>query len=261
MATVTTHAPGTFCWPELATTDQAGAKTFYSKLFGWETSDSPIGEGEFYTMLKLGGRDVGALYTQRAEERAHGAPPHWNSYVAVASADQAAAKAKSLGGTILAEAFDVMDVGRMAIIQDPNGAIFCVWQAKSHAGAGLLGEPGALVWTELMTSDVGKAKAFYTTLFGWKAEEMPMGPGQTYTILNNGEAKAGGMMQITKEMGPMPSAWGIYFGTADCDASVAKATSLGAKVVVPVQPIPGIGRFAVLQDPQGAYFSLHEQQA
>jgi len=255
MATTTQHAPGTFCWPELATTDQPGAKQFYSSLLGWETVDSDMGGGEFYTMLNLKDRPLGALYNMRAEERASGAPPHWNSYVSVESADRSAAKAKGLGGTLLAQPFDVMDVGRMAIIQDPTGAIFCIWQAKKHTGAAVLNEVGALCWTELMTSDAGKAQAFYTGLFGWKAEAMPMGP-MTYTIYKNGDAQAGGMMQITPEMGPIPSNWMVYFAVSDCDGTVAKAGTLGGKTVVPPTDIPNIGRFATLQDPQGAYFSI-----
>lgn len=255
MATTTQHAPGTFCWPELATTDQPGAKAFYAKLFGWDLADQDIGGGEFYTMLKLNGRDLGALYTMRKEERATGAPPHWNSYVAVESADQSVAMAKELGGTILAEPFDVMDVGRMAIIQDPTGAVFCVWQPMKHTGAGVLGEIGALCWTELMTSDSGKAQAFYTGLFDWKAEAMPMGP-MSYTIYKRGDAQAGGMMQITKEMGPIPSHWLVYFAVTDCDGTVATAGTLGGRTTMPPTDIPNIGRFAILQDPQGAHFAV-----
>lgn len=255
MATVTQHAPGTFCWPELATTDQQGAKTFYTTLFGWEFSDSDMGGGESYTMLKLAGRDVGALYSMREEQRGQGIPPHWNSYVAVESADQAAAKAKALGGQVLMEPFDVFDAGRMAIVKDPTGAVFCVWQAKAHIGAGVLNELGALCWTELMTTDTGKAGTFYTGLFDWKAEAMPMAP-MTYTIFKSGTAQAGGMMAITPEMGPVPPHWMVYFAVADCDAAVAKAKGLGAKVAVPPTDAPNVGRFAVLRDPQGAHFSV-----
>lgn len=256
MATITQHAPGTFSWPELATLDQDGAKAFYTKLFGWEFNDSPMGPGEFYTMLKLGGRDLGALYSMRKEERANHVPSHWNSYVAVASADQSAAKAKSLGGTVIMEPFDVMDAGRMAVIQDPTGAIFCVWEAKKHTGAGVLGENGSLCWTELMTGDAAKAKAFYTGLFGWAAEEKSMGPGFTYTTFSNGGVPAGGMMQLTPEMAHIPPNWGVYFAVADTDATVARATSLGGKTITPATEVPGVGRFAILQDPQGAVFAV-----
>ena len=257
MATTTQHAPGTFCWPELASIDQPAAKAFYPKLFGWESADQAIGAGEVYTIFRLQGRDVGALYTMRKEERASGAPPHWNSYVSVESADLSVSGARALGGTVLAEPFDVMDIGRMSILQDPTGAVFCVWEAKKHQGAGVLDETGALAWTELMTIDTGKARAFYTGLFGWTAESKPMGP-MTYTIFKRTGGPAGGMMQITKEMGPMPPHWKVYFAVVDCDAMVANSVALGGKVTMPAHDVPGVGRFAILQDPQGASFAVFE---
>jgi len=255
MATVTQHAPGTFCWPELATSDQEGAKKFYTSLFGWTFQDSDIGDGQFYTMLKLNGASVGALYKLRPDESTKGMPPHWGTYVAVDSADAAAAKAKQLGASIMVEPFDVMDVGRMAVIQDPTGAVFSVWQPKKHIGVGVLDEVGAMCWNELMTTDAAKAKPFYMGLFGWKDETKPMGP-MVYTIYKNGGANAGGMMQISPRMGPIPSHWLVYFSVKDCDATVNKATGMGAKVTVPAQDVPGVGRFAILQDPQGAHFGV-----
>ncbi len=255
MATTTQHAPGTFCWPELASIDQPGAKTFYTKLFGWSFKDQDMGNGEHYTMFQLKDRDVAALYTMRKEERDTGAPPHWNSYVSVASADETAAKAAKLGGTIVLPAFDVFDSGRMAFLQDPTGAMFGVWQAKNHHGVGALDEVGAMTWTELLTNDTGKAQSFYTGLFPWKAEAKPMGP-MVYTLFLRGDAMAGGMMEITKEMGPIPPHWMVYFSVADCDATVAKVGALGGKVMLPPHEVPGIGRFSILQDPQGAHFAV-----
>ena len=256
MATMTQHAPGTFCWPELATSDQEGAKKFYTSLFGWTFEDSDMGNGEMYTMLKLRGEAVGALYKMRPEQASSGMPPCWGSYVSVENADQVAARAKALGATVIMEPFDVMDVGRMAVIADPQGAVFQLWQPKKHIGAGVLDEVGALCWTELMTTDTGAAEAFYTGLLPWRAETKPMGPGMTYTIFRRGEAGAGGMMKITPEMGPVPPNWGVYFQVADCDATLAKATGMGAKVVVPPQDVPNVGRFAILTDPQGAHFAI-----
>ena len=253
MATMTQHAPGTFCWPELATSDQPAAKQFYTSLFGWAFEDSPIGEGQVYTMLRLGDRQVGALFQMDREPA--GVPPHWASYVAVASADASAARAASLGGKVIKEPFDVMDVGRMAVIQDPQGAVVALWQAKKHYGAAVLDEPGALCWTELMTTDTGDAARFYTGLFGWTAEPMPMGP-TAYTRFKRGDKSAGGMMAIPPEMGPMPPHWLGYFAVVDCDESVAQAIMLGGKVAVPPTVIPGTGRFSVLHDPQGATFAI-----
>jgi predicted enzyme related to lactoylglutathione lyase len=256
MATVTQHAPGTFCWPELATSDAAGAKKFYGALFGWDYTDNDMGENGTYTMIQHQGNTVGALYSQKAEDQKR-MPPHWSAYVSVESADRSAARAKELGGAMLMEPFDVMEHGRMAVIQDPTGAIFCVWEAKQHIGATVLDDPGSLCWTELMTPDTKKAAAFYTEMFPWKTEAMEM-PNFTYTVFNRGDRGAGGMMPILPDMGQVPPNWLSYFSVEDVDALVPKATSLGATVVVPATPIPGGGRFAVLRDPAGAHFGVHQ---
>jgi predicted enzyme related to lactoylglutathione lyase len=255
MAIITQHAPGTFCWPELATTDQNGAKKFYTALFGWTSDDSPIGENEFYTMLQSKGHAAGALYTMRKEMRENHVPPHWGSYVAVENTDQSAAKARQLGGKVIAEPFDVMDAGRMAVIQDPTGAVFSLWQAMKHPGIGVFNEPGALCWTELITTDTDAAKRFYTGLFPWQTESMD--GGMPYTVFKVGENRIGGMMQRTPEMGNVPPFWLAYFEVDDCDAATAKALSLGGKALMPAQEVPSYGKIAVLQDPQGASFGLH----
>jgi len=247
-----THAPGTFCWIELATTDGPGAKKFYSELFGWEAHDSPAGPGMVYTMLRLNGKDVGALFEKG--ETMKDMPTYWASYISVASADETVAKAKALGGSIMKEAFDVMDVGRMAVIADPTGAHFCIWQPKKHQGIGVKGEPNSLTWNELLTNDTQKAIDFYTKLFGWKTKT---DSGATpYTEIINGDDHIGGMMQIQPHMGPMPPNWGIYIAVDDCDGTAQKAISLGGRQYVPPTDIPNVGRFAMLSDPQGAVFSI-----
>jgi predicted enzyme related to lactoylglutathione lyase len=251
--TQTEHAPGSFCWIELATTDGPGAKKFYAELFGWEAQDNPIGPDMVYTMLKLGGKDVAALYQKGPEMQA--VPTHWASYVSVTSADEAAAKAKALGGTVVQEPFDVMEHGRMAVIADPTGATFCVWQPKQHKGIGVKGETNSLCWNELLTNDTEKAIDFYTKLFGWQTKT-DSGGGMPYTEIINGADHIGGIMQIQPQMGPMPPNWGIYIAVADCDGTAQKATSLGGRQYVPPTDIPKVGRFAVLSDPQGAAFNI-----
>lgn len=246
------HAHGTFCWIELATTDGPGAKKFYSELFGWTTHDSPVGPGMVYTMLGLDGKDVGALYEKG--EMMKDVPTHWASYISVTNADEIVAKAKSLGGTIIKDAFDVMDVGRMAVIMDPTGAAFCIWQPKKHQGIGVKGEPNSLTWNELLTNDTTKASDFYTKLFGWTAKSH--GGGTEYTEFVLGDTAFAGMMQIQPQMGPMPPNWGIYFAVADCDETARKATSLGARLYVPPMDIENVGRFSTISDPQGAVFSV-----
>jgi len=137
MANIDQHPAGSFCWIELHTSDQDAAKSFYRALFGWEAHDNPMGPNDFYTMFNLQGRHAAAGCTLRPDERSHGVPPHWMLYITVANTDAAAAKAKELGGKILAPAFDVMDAGCMVVVQDPTGATFCVWQPKKDPGIGI----------------------------------------------------------------------------------------------------------------------------
>ena len=162
------------------------------------------------------------------------------------------------GGTLVKEPFDVMDVGRMAIIQDPTGAVLEVWEPKKHIGAKILNEPGALCWSELTTRDPKAAEAFYTKLFGWTSKDSSGDAGgMQYTEFNNQGQPGVGMLTMPAEMpAHVPSYWMPYFQVADCDASTAKATGLGAKVMVPPKDISKTGRFAILGDPQGAMFAL-----
>lgn len=259
MPTATTHAPGTFNWPELATSDQNGAKQFYTSLFGWEYRDTDMGPQGIYTIFTREGQDVAALYTMDKNQAATGMPPYWGTYVTVENADAAAAKAKSLGGTVIMEPFDVMEHGRMAVITDPQGATFCVWQAKAHCGITVYGENNSLGWTQLNAKDTGVAKKFYTELIGWKAQDDPMGPefgGGYYTTWLKADGPAGGMMAMPPGTDGAPSHWLPYFAVANVDEAAKKAGSLGAQTYVPPMDIPGTGRFSVHADPQGASFAL-----
>lgn len=255
MTQITQHAPGTFCWPELSSTDQAAAEKFYPSVFGWEIKLSPMGPDAHYTIFLKDGKAVAALAQMMEDLRKKGVPSHWLSYVSTASAAETTARARQLGGTVIQDAFDVMDLGRMAVLQDPLGTAFAVWQAKSHPGAGVLEEPGSLCWTELVTTDTVKAGSFYTQLFGWTTADMPM-PSGSYTLFKRGEKSAAGMMARTPEMGNVPAHWMPYFSVADCDKTVARATEKGGSTLVPPQEVPTVGRFALLQDPQGAAFAV-----
>jgi uncharacterized protein len=249
------YAPGTFCWVELGTTDDVAAKKFYTELFGWSVVDNPIGPDMVYTMLKLDGKDVGALYKMPAEMSSQGIPPNWLSYVSITNADESVAKVKELGGSVIRGPFDVMTAGRMALIQDPAGAVFALWQAGIHPGAEVYNVPGTFCWNELMTTDAAKAGEFYSGLFGWGKDVQNFGPME-YTMFTNGERPAAGMLKITPEMGNVPPNWLVYFAVDDCDASAEKATQLGASVMKPPDDIPGIGRFAIIVDPQGSAFAI-----
>jgi predicted enzyme related to lactoylglutathione lyase len=255
MTDVQKHAPGDFCWVEVGTTDAAKSKKFYGQLFGWELEDVPAGPDMSYTMLKKRGKQIGGLYELSPEQKAQGVPPHWLSYVAVDNADNVTQKAATLGGKVVMDAFDVMEVGRMAILSDPTGAHFAVWQPKTHQGAQVVNEPGTVCWTELATRDPRAAAKFYHGLFDWNGQEQDMG-SMTYTMLMNGEKPAGGMFEMTEQWAGIPPYWMPYFAVEDCDATASQAEKLGGKVTVPPSDIPNIGRFAVLQDPTGATFSI-----
>lgn len=251
----TSYTPGTFCWVDLATTDAQGAKAFYAGLFGWEAEDVPAGEAGTYTMLRLRGKDVAGLYRMSEEQRTRGMTPSWVSYVSVDDVGAGAERAKSLGGTLLAEPFDVMDVGRMAVVQDPTGAVFAMWEPGRHIGASLVNDPGCLCWNQLTTTDVRKATDFYTALFGWQAEPLE-GSEQPYTTWRNDGSMNGGMMAAPPGA-PGPPHWLPYFTAENLDRATFRAEEVGARVVVAPMEVPA-GRLAVLQDPQGAALGVFE---
>lgn len=252
---ITTHAPGTFCWIELGTTDVDAARAFYTGLFGWTAEDVPASEGT-YTLFKLGDHDVGGLYPMSAAQHEQDLPPHWLNYVAVEDADATVERARAAGGTVLVEPSSTPGIGRMAVVQDPLGAPFAVWQAGGHPGAGVLGVTGAVCWTELAARDADAAAAFYADVIGWEAEAKEVAAGPYTFFKRDDEHQVGGMMQMTEEWGDTPSHWMLYIAVDDCDAAAARAEELGGTVCVPPTGIPEIGRFAVIDDPQGASFSI-----
>ena len=252
----THYKPGTFCWTDLTTTDQAAAKAFYGGLFGWEAEDIPVGEGVSYSMQRVGGKDVAAISPQPQMQRDAGAPPTWNSYVSVEDADAAVERAKGLGGTAHAPAFDVMGAGRMAVLQDPQGAYFMVWQPRDHFGAALVNAPGAFVWNELASPDFDASTAFYSGLFGWTIAPFEGSP-EPYLSIKNGQANNGGIRH--PEPPDAPPHWLVYFGAEGIDAALAKVEELGgAKLAGPIDI--QIAKIAIVRDPQGAVFALYAGQ-
>lgn len=251
MAERTKYSPGTFSWTDLTTSDQPAAKQYYGALFGWDAIDNPIGEDMVYSMMQIDGKDVAAISPQMQAQREAGVPPTWNSYVTVESADAAADRAQKLGATVLSPAFDVFDVGRMAIIQDAQGAVLEVWEPKQHIGASLVNAPGALTWNELASTDPDASAEFYGELFGWKLE--PFEGMEGYLGIQTSDGKSNGGIRAGTEN--EPSYWLVYFGADDADATAAKANELGASTLV--QMDIGVGKIAVLQDPQGAVFALY----
>jgi len=251
------YQPGSFCWVELATTDQDAAKKFYGSLFGWAPADMPMGPGDFYTIFKLEGRDAAAAYTMRKEHQEQGVPPYWGIYIAVQSADTAADRTAKLGGKVLAPPFDVFDVGRMAPVEDPTGAKFSLWQSKRDKVNGIAGVDGAFCWADLSTPDPTAAGKFYSGLFGWEIVTDPKDPSG-YLHIKNGEHFIGGIPPVTAHNPRVPANWLPYFKTSNCDAMAAKAKQGGAKFYLEPKTMEDVGRFAILADPQGAAFAIFQ---
>jgi len=246
------YTPGTFCWSELSTPDQESAKSFYAGLLGWQADDQPMGDDAVYSMQLIDGKHVAAIAPQPEQQREAGVPALWNSYVCVESADTVAERAKQLGANVHAPAFDVFTAGRMAVIQDPQGAFFMLWQSRDHIGAGLVNAPGALVWNELQSPDLDASASFYGDLFGWKLEQAP-NMQDRYLMIENAGAMNGGMRDLEP---PAPPNWLTYFGTEDIDAALAKVDELGgSKLAGPIDI--GMAKLAVVADPQGAVFALY----
>lgn len=250
------HAPGTFCWVDLATVDPGAAKGFYTAVFGWTARDLPTDLGPPYTTFAQDAQGVCGAYPLAPGQGGH---PYWLSYVCVADLDATVAEAQTLGGKVAMAPMDVMEEGRLAVIQDPTGAHLGLWQPKRHQGATLWNAPGAPCWNELQTNDLEAAAAFYQALFGWTLKPYAGFMDGAYKIFVLDGGEVGGMLAICEDWGPVPPNWSIYFGVQDCDAAVAKAEWLGAKVLAPAMEVKGVGRFAHLQDPQGAVFAVIAQ--
>jgi predicted enzyme related to lactoylglutathione lyase len=268
------YLPGVPCWVDTTQPDPDAAVAFYSGLFGWDFEDvMPPGSPGAYFIGRLRGGDVAAVGSQP-----EGGPPMavWNTYIWVESADETAAKVFDAGGRILTEPFDVMEAGRMAVCTDPEGAVFCLWQAKAHKGARIVNEPGSLNFNSLNTRDPEGAKSFYGSVFGWEALGLD-GGAQMWRLPGYGEflersdpglrermADSGapaGFVDVVAALNPIaddqpdvPAHWGVTFAVEDADATAERAAELGGKVVVPPFDAPWV-RMAVIADPQGATFT------
>lgn len=262
MSIRTEYPEGTPSWVDLATTDPAGAAAFYGELFGWTRSEIPAGDGGTYSMLHKDGHVVAGMMEQEPRQREAGVPPNWTTYITVDDVDRSASRVADLGGTVHAEPFDVMDSGRMAVIQDPTGAFFGLWQAKGHIGAALVDEPGAAIWHELNTRGAKLACEFYADLLDLDMSIQDMGEMGEYTTLLKGDAMVAGVMDMAPGVPDfVPPHWLVYFATDDVDATVTRAKELGGSVTADPMDIPGVGRFAVLDDPQGATFAVMTVEA
>jgi uncharacterized protein len=253
MTVIKKHKPGEFCWTDLGTKDVAGAKKFYQGIFGWKAMDIPVGNGFTYSMMRIRGKDVCAVYSMTDEQRKAKTPQFWLPYITVKSVARTVTKAKAAGGKVVSAPMKVMDKGAMAILQDPTGAVFAIWQPGTHPGAGLEDVPGTVTWHDLNTRNTKAAGKFYTTVFGWKLAEQDFSGNNYYLFRLKNEAVCG--------MWPMPlkklaTCWLTHWKVANCATTVAKAKRLGGRVLMGTTRVPGMGRFAVLTDPKGAAFGI-----
>lgn len=253
---ITNHPHGVFCWSELCTSDWKKGKAFYTELFGWGADDQPIGGDLYYTMLQKQGDDVAAMYQMPVDQAQSDIPSHWLAYIAVDNIDSVAEQAKLLGAEIIAGPHDVMDAGRMVLLNEPGGALFALWQGNQHKGSKRLGELNTPYWHELATRNSEKSRAFYCQLLGWESEITPM-ENMDYTLFKVDGKPVAGMLEMTDEWpAEIPAHWMIYLAVDDCDSYALNAQQLGGEICVPPTDIPDVGRFSVITDPQGAVFSI-----
>ena len=265
------YISGVPCWVDTSQPDPATALPFYGGLFGWEFENvMPEGSPGEYFIGRIRGGDTAAVGSIP-----DGAPPmaRWNTYIWVDSADETAAKARDAGGSVAMEPFDIMDSGRMAVLLDPEGAVFCIWQARNHKGANVVNEHGSLNFNGLATRDPEGAKAFYGTVFGWKTLALPSlmwtlpgygdhleesSPGLRQQMAQMGAPE--GFIDVVAALNPiaddepdMPAHWSVIFAVDDADATAAKARELGGEVVAEPFDAPWT-RMTAIKDPQGATF-------
>jgi len=264
------YPAGVPCWIDTSQPDPEGAAAFYSRVFGWDVENvMPEGSEGVYLIGRIRGGDVAAISAQMPDAPAL---PAWNTYIAVESVDETAAKIADAGGRLVAEPMDVMDAGRMAVAADPEGAVFSLWQQGQHKGAKVVNEHGSLNFNTLSTRDPERAKAFYGAVFGWSTLSLG-GGAEMWTLPGYGdhlEELNPGMRAGMAEMGApkgfedvvaalmpltddQPAHWSVTFAVDDADATAAKAGELGGKVLVPPFDAPWV-RSAVIADPAGATF-------
>lgn len=251
---ITATVLGAPCWAELSTIDVAGAGRFYGGLFGWTPEEDPSPEAGGYTMMLLDGDPVAAAAPLYQEDQ----PVSWTMSVSAAEADVAAEQVRQAGGSVLLEPMDVFDLGRFAVVADPAGAVFTLWEARRFAGAARLDEPGALCWVELVTHDTDTARVFYPAALGWTASGGGEGEGG-YVHWGIGQDHFGGMIRLpdARHAPDVKPYWLLHFAVKDVDAAVERALTLGGRRLFPAVDLPGTGRVAGLRDPQGGSFALY----
>jgi predicted enzyme related to lactoylglutathione lyase len=243
---------GTPAWADLMVPDRHQARAFYGGLLGWDFSDEAPAEMGYYTQALKDGRNVAGFGEMTAEG---GPPPVWTTYLAVDQLEPVVERATDAGATVLMPPMDVADNGRLAVLADPTGAVFGLWQSGTHTGAMIADEPGTMTWNEVMSRDWEKAKEFYGAVFGFTFGDMS-GEGFQYATLDLDGRPVGGIGELPEEMpADIPAHWMTYFAVDDADAAVARVRELGGEVRMEPQDTP-YGRMAVVAGPAGEVFSL-----
>lgn len=250
MTTVSSHPHGTLSWFDLMTPDAEKARAFYAELFGWSYDVGPAETG-FYAIARVEGRSAAGIGQMPPNAPF---PTCWSVYFASDNADDTCAKVKESGGQVMMGPMDVMGEGRMAMLMDPTGAAFGVWQPQKHKGAQVCDEPGSMTWAEVNTRKSNEARAFYAGVFGLQAHKMDV-PQTEYYTLHQGDKTIGGVMTMTDAWGDIPPHWMPYFAVSSADGSVEKIKQLGGKLFHGPFDTP-YGRIAVVADPFGAVFSV-----
>ncbi len=254
MSEVTRYEPGVPCWVAAQSSDLPTSVEFYEALFGWDAEDQGEEAGHS-TMFTKGGLEVAAIFPLMAE----GMQPLWTTYLATDDVEETADKVQEAGGVVFQGPLETFDWGRMAIVADPTGTVFGVWEAKAHIGARLVNEPGAIAWNELNVRDIDTALEFYRSVFGIAVHEIdvetPQGPVRYRELQVDGRTVAGATQMTDDWSEGIPSHWSVCFAVEDADAAAAQGEEMGGFVHVPPTDIPP-GRYSVLTDPVGAAFSI-----
>jgi uncharacterized protein len=245
---------GQFVWYDLLTTDPDGAVAFYSHVVGWK----PQAWAKGYTLFVGEQGPLGGVTQLPVQAKTAGTPAHWTSNVGVADVEATIAQVKTLGGSVLVEASDFPEVGRLAVIADPQGAPLNVFTPERAMTPHDSTKVGEFTWSELLTTDHESAFRFHSTLFGWqKMRDFDMGDMGKYLIYGRDGKELGGMFTKSKDM-PMPPMWFYYIQVLDLEAAIERAKSKGARLMNGPMEVPGGASIAQLSDPQGAVFALHE---
>jgi predicted enzyme related to lactoylglutathione lyase len=256
MPLIEKHPLGHPCWFELATPNLDAAKTFYHQLLGWSSSDSPMGPDEVYVMFHQNNLSMGGAYRITEPMEARGIRPHWMIFFATPDLESSCRNIVALDGTITVEPMQIGEHGRMAVATDPEGAVFSLWEPAANPGVAAYGDPFTVCWSELATRDANAASNFYRAVFAWDTRPSPNSPSTLYLEFSAAGLPVGGILQMTHAWGDIPPHWSVYFLVPNVDASVQLLQQLGGFLRHGPFEAPGVGRIAVVADPQGVHFYL-----